>query len=380
METAGGLTLLAATAIALVWANLPGQTYEGLWHASPPADFAGFHAAITDFIAGRPLRFWINDGLMTIFFLVVGIEIRHEMRYGALSDARIATLPIVSAVAGVLVPALIYLLLNTQPSLRSGWAVPTATDIAFAIGILSLVGKGLPPALRLLLLTLAIIDDVIAILIIATAYSRSIALSGLVVAACAIVAIGLMHKLKVRRAPVYILPGVLLWYGMLRSGIHPTLAGVVLGIMAPATAASNHLLRRLHPWVAYLIMPLFALANAGVSLRGLSFGSGPALTVEAGIILGLVLGKPIGITLAATLAVRTGLCQLPEGVQWRHLVLLGALGGIGFTMSIFIANLAFPEPGLLTSAKGAVLVASTIAALVGLAAGKCIPGMRTAER
>jgi Na+:H+ antiporter, NhaA family len=169
---------------------------------------------------------------------------------------------------------------------------------------------------------------------------------------------------------------VLIWYGMLRSGIHPTLAGVVLGMMAPATAASNHLLRRLHPWVAYAIMPLFAFANAGVSLKQLSLSAGAALTVTSGIVLGLVLGKPLGIVLAAAAAVRSGICTLPEGVGWRHLVLLGCLGGIGFTMSIFIANLAFPDPALLATAKTAVLLASTVAAITGLVLGRCLPGMR----
>jgi NhaA family Na+:H+ antiporter len=375
VETAGGITLLAATAIALLWANLSGHTYERFWEATLPADSFGLRFALTDFITAQPVRFWINDALMTVFFLVVGLEIRHEMRYGALSDARIATLPIIAALAGVLAPAALYLLLNSNPLTRAGWAVPTATDIAFAVGILSLIGKGIPPALRVLLLTLAIIDDIVAIFIIASAYSQGIRLSGLALAAAGVGAVWGMRRLKIRYAAAYVLPGLLLWFGMMRSGIHPTLAGVILGMLAPATAASNHLLRRLHPWVAYLVMPLFALANAGVELHGLHFASG---TVAAGIILGLVFGKPLGIVLAATLAVRARICELPEGLRCRHLVLLGCLGGIGFTMSIFIANLAFPTPPLLATAKGAVLVASTLAALLGLMAGKCIPGMRSA--
>lgn len=372
VETAGGVTLLVATAIALLWANLSGHTYERFWEATPPADPLGLW-----FITTQPVRFWINDALMTVFFLVVGLEIRHEMRYGALSDARIATLPVIAALAGVLVPATLYLLLNPSPLTRAGWAIPTATDIAFAVGILSLVGKGIPPTLRLLLLTLAIIDDIVAIIIIASAYSKGIQFSGLVLAAGGALAVWLMQRLKIRQPTAYLAPGVLLWFGMLRSGIHPTLAGVILGMMAPATAASNHLLRRLHPWVAYLIMPLFALANAGVELRGLSLHVSASEAIETGVILGLVLGKPLGIVLAATLAVRAGICELPEGLQWRHLILLGCLGGIGFTMSIFIANLAFPGSNLLATAKGAVLIASAAAALLGLIVGKCIPGMRS---
>jgi NhaA family Na+:H+ antiporter len=376
VETAGGVALLVATAAALIWANSPWRSsYEALWHAHLAPDFAGLRA-LTDFVATHPLRFWINDGLMTIFFLVVGLEIRHEMRHGSLSDPRIATLPIVSAIAGVLVPALIYLLLNTGAVSRRGWAVPTATDIAFAVGILALVGKGIPPALRMLLLTLAIIDDIIAIFIIASSYSSGIRLAGLALAGCGALIVWMMQRLRIRRAPAYVLPGVLIWFGMLRSGIHPTLAGVVLGMMAPATAASNHLLRRLHPWVAYAIMPLFALANAGVSLKELSLSAGAPLTVASGIVLGLVLGKPLGIVLTAAVAVRSGICALPEGVRWRHLILLGCLGGIGFTMSIFIANLAFPDPALLATAKTAVLLASAVAAIAALVLGRCVPGMR----
>jgi Na+:H+ antiporter, NhaA family len=380
VETAGSTVLLLAAAIGLLWANLSGHTYEALWQASLPADFAGLRFALTDFIATRPLRFWINDCLMSAFFLVVGLELRHEMRYGALSDARIATLPILAALAGVLVPALIFLLLNADPVLRRGWPVPTATDIAFAVGILSRIGKGIPSALRPLLLTLAIVDDVIAIFIIATAYSRGIELGGLALAGVGVLAVWLIQLLKVRHASAYLLPAVLLWFGMLRAGVHPTLAGVVLGMMAPATAASNHLLRKLHPWVAYAIMPLFALANAGVSVQGFSFSTGALVTLESGIVLGLVLGKPLGIVLATTLAVRSGICDLPAGIRWRHLVLLGCLGGIGFTMSIFIANLAFPQPELLRAAKCAVVMASTTAALVSFTVGRWIRDTRGAAQ
>jgi Na+:H+ antiporter, NhaA family len=375
VETAGGMVLLVATAAALIWANSPWHSsYEALRHAKLAPDFPTLRA-LTD-LAAQPLTFWINDGLMTIFFLVVGLEIRHELRHGSLSDPRIATLPIVSAIAGVLMPALIYLAVNTDAVSRRGWAVPAATDIAFAVGILSLVGKGIPPVLRMLLLTLAIIDDIVAIIIIASAYSSGIRLAGVAVAVCGALIVWMMRRLRVRHAAAYVLSGVLIWYGMLRSGIHPTLAGVVLGMMAPATAASNHLLRRLHPWAAYAIMPLFALANAGVSLKELSVSAGAPLTVTTGIVLGLVLGKPLGIVLAAAAAVRSGLCTLPDGVRWRHLILLGCLGGIGFTMSIFIANLAFPDPALLATAKLAVLLASTVAAITSLVVGRCVPGMR----
>ncbi|MDB6090309.1 MAG: sodium:proton antiporter [Gammaproteobacteria bacterium] len=377
VETASGVVLLAAAAVALIWANSPwGHSYEALWRTALPLHAAPLPFGLGDLIGNRSLHFWINDGLMTIFFLVVGLEIRREMYEGALSDPRIATLPIVAAIAGVIVPALVYLLVNTDAVARRGWAVPTATDIAFAAGILSLAGKGIPPALRMLLLTLAIIDDIVAILVIAFFYSSGIAVAGLLIAACGAVAALAMQRLGIRRAVAYVLPGAFVWFGMLRAGIHPTLAGVVLGMIAPVTVASRGALSSMHPWVAYAIMPLFALANAGVSLQGLSLGGGLPHTIGAGIVLGLVLGKPTGIVLASVAAVRSGMCALPEGIKWRHLGLLGCLGGIGFTMSIFISNLAFSDPVLLATSKVAVLVASTVAATAGLIVGRFVPGMR----
>jgi NhaA family Na+:H+ antiporter len=373
VETAGGVALLVATAIALIWANSPwGDHYTSLWSATIPRDLAGPGVHLPNFIAARPLHFWIDDGLMTLFFLVVGLEIRHELRHGALSDPRIARLPILAALAGVLMPALIYLLLNTDPVSRRGWAVPTATDIAFAVGILSLLGKGVPPALRMLLLTVAIIDDIVAVFIIASTYSKGIGLPGVALAGAGALLVWIMQRLRIRAAPAYILPGMLVWFGLLRAGIHPALAGVVLGLMAPANAQSNHLQRLLHPWVAYAIMPLFALANAGVSFKALSLEAGLPRTVGLGIIFALVLGKPLGIVAGAAAAVRSGMCTLPVEVRWPHMALLGCLGGIGFTMSIFIANLAFPDPTLLAASKCAVLIASTIAATAGLLAGRYI--------
>jgi NhaA family Na+:H+ antiporter len=292
----------------------------------------------------------------------------------------VATLPVVAALGGVAAPALIYLLCNgTAPTLR-GWAIPTATDIAFALGVLSLL-KGIPPGLRLLLLTLAIVDDVVAILIIASFYSDGLALAGLGVAAAGVALVLLLQRLAVSRAPAYVLPGALVWLGMLRMGIHPTLAGVVLGLLTPATvvfgrpqrpgaqsageAPAIRVAATLHPWVAFGIMPLFALANAGITLHDLSFAGGATRGIALGIIGGLVLGKPLGIVLTTLAAVRSSLCALPEGVRWRHVVLLGCLGGIGFTMSIFIADLAFEGTPLLDAAKFAVLLASALAAAVG---------------
>jgi Na+:H+ antiporter, NhaA family len=371
IEAAGGIALLIATGAALVWANSSWQDhYIAVWAATLPRDFAGLESILPNFITGHPLSFWIDDGLMTVFFLVVGLEIRHEAHHGALSDPRIATLPILSALSGVLVPTLIYLVLNTDPATRRGWAVPTATDIAFAVGILSLLGKGTPPALRMLLLTVAIVDDIVAVFIIASSYSNGIQWAGLALAGGGMLLVWTMQRIGIRSVLAYLVPGALIWLGLERSGVHPSLAGVVLGLMAPATARSTHLQRSLHPWVSYGIMPLFALANAGVSFRAFSLETGAQWTVGSGVVLALVVGKPIGIISGALAAVRAGVCTLPAGVRWRHMALLGCLGGIGFTMSIFIANLAFPDPTLLATAKCAVLLASAVAATVGLILGR----------
>jgi len=394
VEAVSGLVLLAAAAIALACANSPlSHAYESLWQRR--LSFG------VPFLPAYDLRFWVNDGLMTIFFLLVGLEIRREIHDGSLSDPRVATLPIIAAAGGVLVPALSYLLVcilaGSVPPVRRGWAVPTATDIAFALGVLSLIGRA-PPALRMLLLTLAIADDVAAILIIAFCYSGGIVASQFLLIATGVALVLLLQALGVQSALAYVLPGVVVWIGMLRAGVHPTLTGVLLGVMTPVTAVFGRRRRQrstprtgsstaldaprvadppvvrveamLHPYVAFGIMPLFAFANAGVSLKGLELGTGAPLAVGAGIVLGLVLGKPIGIMLAAFAAVRLRIAELPDGVRWRQLLLLGILGGIGFTMSVFIANLAFEDQRLLTAAKFGVLVGSALAATLALTLGR----------
>ena len=381
VEAMSGVVLLAAAAIALAWANSPwAAAYEALWHLT-------LNLGVAEFLPARDLHFWVNDGLMSVFFLVVGLEIRREMHDGSLSDPRVATLPIVAAVGGVVIPALLYLLFNMDREARRGWAIPTATDIAFAVGVLSLIGKAVPPALRMLLLTLAIIDDIAAILVIAFVYSSGIAVGGLLIVAAGVLGVLLLQWLGVQAALAYVLPGAVVWFGMLLAGMHPTLAGVLLGLLTPATSAFGRAQRdaatrratespvvrveaMLHPWVAFGVMPLFALANAGVSLQGVDLRAAAPLAVGAGIVSGLVLGKPIGIVLASIAAVRLRWCALPEGVRWTHMVLIGLLGGIGFTMSIFIANLAFDDPALLAAAKFAVLVASALAATLGLLLGR----------
>jgi Na+:H+ antiporter, NhaA family len=382
VEAVSGVVLLAAAALALGWANSPwAASYEAFWRLK-------LELGLGRVLPAQDLRFWVNDGLMTIFFLVVGLEIRREIGAGALSDLRVATLPMVAALGGVAVPALLYLLINHDPVTRHGWAIATPTDIAFAVGVLSLIGR-VPAALRLLLLTLAIIDDIAAVVVIALYYSASIAPTGLLVVAAGVMLAVAMQRLSIGAPLAYLLPGLLVWWGLLRAGLHPALAGVLLGALTPATAAFGRRMRqpppasgvtplvrveaRLHPWVAFGIMPLFAAANAGVRVQGLDLSASAPLAIGSGIVAGLVLGKPIGIVLAARAAVTLKLCALPEGVRWHHIILLGCLGGIGFTMAIFIAALAFTDPALLAAAKFAVLVASGLAATLGFILGRLSP-------
>ena len=364
VEAASGLTLLSAAAIALMLANSRwAASYFALWDWVPIAGLTAHAQPV-------PLRLWINDGLMSVFFFVVGLEIRREMHNGALCRLKLAALPLLAAVGGVTLPALIYLYFNDSALTRHGWAVPTATDIAFAVGVLALLGPRVPNALRCLLLAIAIIDDIIAVLIIAFFYADGIALLGVGVALAGIVLVLLIQRTGLRKPMDFGVPALVIWYGMLSAHIHPAIAGVVLGLLTPMRDASGSPVERLeaalHPWVAYGIMPIFAFANAGVSLAG---GSTPVSGLTLGVVAGLVLGKPLGILLATRLALSARLCALPDGVEWRGLCVVGLLAGIGFTMAIFIANLAFTDAALLAQAKLAVMGASLLAAGVGLLAG-----------
>ncbi|MBV7486079.1 Na+/H+ antiporter NhaA [Bordetella sp. BOR01] len=412
IEAVSGIVLLAAAAIALIWANSAfSHGYHALWHT--PLSFGlGSHQFV------QPLHFWINDALMTIFFLVIGMEIRREIHEGALSDFKQAALPLAAAVGGVAVPALIYLAFNTEAGRRDGWAVPTATDIAFAVGVLALLGRSIPGNVRIFLLALAIIDDIIAVLIIAFFYSGGLDYSGFLVAGLGILAVLGLQRIGAGSAYAYVIPGAVVWVGLLMTGAHPTLAGVVLGLMTPVVsrrmrerpvdmvsrvagdlagydAAADALpgslaqpLRQLrlaqrevlppvvrvqaalHPWVAYTIMPLFALANAGVSLDGIDLSAGGSQWVMAGVAIALIVGKPAGVIGTSWLMVRLGWCRLPPGVTWGGIALIGLLAGVGFTMSIFIAMLAFAGNGnLLGAAKLGVLLGSLATALLGLAWG-----------
>jgi NhaA family Na+:H+ antiporter len=410
VEAVGGGVLVIAAVAALIWANSPfAHSYHALWHLP-------LSIGLGEFAFSRSLHFWINDALMTVFFLVVGMEIRREIHEGALSTLDQASLPVIAAAGGVIVPALIYLSLNIDPVRAQGWAVPTATDIAFAVGVLALLGRSVPVNVRVFLLALAIIDDVIAVLIIAFFYSGGLQFGGFIVVAFGIlIALG-FQRIGVGSAFPYILPGAVVWIGFLITGAHPVLAGVVLGLMTPVrsirmrehpldvvTRVARELrssdavrtrdahrlevpLRQLrvarremlppvvrvqtalHPWVAYGVMPLFALANAGVSLTSVDLSAG-AQSVMLGVGFALVVGKPVGVVGATWLAIRLRWCRFAPGVSWGGVCLVGLLAGIGFTMSIFIAMLAFTDERLLNAAKLGVLSGSLLAAILGLAWG-----------
>lgn len=373
IETFSGIVLLVAAAAALIGANLI-PSYDAFWRSAAPFAFLGHPLT---------LQFVINDGLMTVFFLVVGMEVRCEISQGSLANAKLASLPLAAALGGVVVPAALYLLVNHAGPASHGWAIPTATDIAFAVGVLGLLGKSIPGSVRALLLALAIIDDIVAVIVIALFYSGGLDFGGLAIVAAGVVLVLIMQRLRIDFAWAYVLPGAIVWGGFLKLGVHPTLAGVLLGLLTPVTvdarraaaqpAAQAPALRvqsALHPWVAYGAMPLFALANAGVTLAGIDLGAGMTRDILLGIVLALCVGKPLGIVFGGWLAVKMGISRLPPQLDGRGLLLIGLLGGIGFTMSIFIATLAFDSAAALASAKTGVLLASTVAGVAGLIFGR----------
>jgi NhaA family Na+:H+ antiporter len=415
IQASSGIVLLAAAVIALLWANGPlSDSYFALWHTP-------IGVRVGDFAFERDLHFWINDGLMVIFFFVVGLEIRRELHAGELSDARRAALPLAAALGGMCLPALIYVGLNAGRPSSSGWGIPMATDIAFAVGVLTLLGPRVAPALRILLLALAVIDDVGAILVIALFYSTGIQAVGLWVVLGGIGAVLVMQWIGVRSPWAYVAPAIVVWAGAYAGGVHPTLAGVLIGLLTPVkawfglerffaevrqglnatrSAREDHellphldamararaevlapvvrLQHALHGWVAYGIMPLFALANAGVPLGSASL-SGDGLAVFAGVTVGLLLGKLLGIFSFSWLSVRLGLAALPTGVSWGGVAVVGLVGGIGFTMALFIADLALPEGAMLETAKLAILCASLAAALLAIAIGRLVLPVRAAS-
>jgi NhaA family Na+:H+ antiporter len=380
LEASGGILLIGCTVAALVWANSPwAGSYVHLWHTKLTFGFAGK-------LLSEPLHFWINDGLMALFFLLVGLEIKREVLIGELSSFRKAALPIAAALGGMLVPAGCYALFNRSGAGVSGWGIPMATDIAFALGVLALLGDRVPASLKVFLAALAIADDIGAVLVIAFFYTEQISWISLGVAGLFFLALIAANRAGARHPLVYAVLGVGLWLAFMQSGIHATVAGVLLAITIPARPIktrkgtdSNLLVRdelpvespmlrfehALMPWNKNIIMPVFALANAGVVL-----GAGAARTladpISIGVICGLVLGKPIGIVLFSWLATRSGIAAMLDGVSWRQIVAVGMLGGIGFTMSLFIANLAFGDTPALETAKVGILVASVVSGVAGV--------------
>lgn len=407
-ETSGGIVLLLCTAAALVWVNSPwAEAYHALWHTRASVGIAGH-------LLDRDLHFWVNDGLMTIFFLVVGLEIKRELLVGELASPKQAALPIMAAFGGVLAPALIFTAMNAGGRGAAGWGVPMATDIAFVIGVMALLGSRVPLGLKVFLTALAIVDDLAAVLVIAFFYTSQISWWGVAGAAVCVFLLAGANRMGVRHPLPYLVLGVVLWLAVLDSGVHATIAGVLLAMTIPSRTQLDapeflrhcrrilaHVESRahqetdvmkdeeqqvavealeaacekvqpplyrledaLHPWVTFVIMPVFALANAGVALSG-SLRDHLSETITLGVAIGLMLGKPLGIGLASWLAVRVKLAVLPAGVTWRHIHGAAWLGGIGFTMSLFIAALAFPDPDLLKMAKFGILAGSLGAGVVG---------------
>ncbi len=369
LESAGGMILVAAAAAALIADNSPlSPLYDAL--LATPARISVGALAID-----KPLLLWINDGLMAVFFLLVGLELKREFLDGELSRPGQVALPAAAAAGGLLVPALIYAALNwSDATALQGWAIPSATDIAFSLGVLALLGARVPLALKVLLTTIAVADDLGAIVIIAVFYTAQLSLASLTVAAAALAALALLNRAGVTRVAAYVLVGLVLWVAVLKSGVHATLAGVALGLAVPPKAKDEeghsplrHLEHALHPWVAFGVLPAFAFANAGVSLAGLPLAS-LAEPVTLGIAAGLFVGKQVGIFGAIWLMVRLGLARLPEGMGWAAAYGVALLCGIGFTMSLFIGTLAFDDAtraaqlrlgvilGSLASAGGGYLV------------------------
>jgi NhaA family Na+:H+ antiporter len=387
----------------LLWANLASGSYETVWRTN-------LSIGIGRWSISEDLRHWISDAAMTLFFFVVGLEIKRELVSGELRDRRVAALPVAAALGGMILPAALYLAINAGSAGSDGWGIPVATDIAFAVGVLALLGRGLPSGLKLFLLTLAIVDDIGAILVIAIFYSSSISLTPLAIAAGGLTLMVVFRRVQVRSGAVYLILGLGVWLAVLESGIHATIAGVALAIITPAAAFQRpkavsfqarrvadetsdepepadvdapqwlhlaalsreavsplaRLERTLHPWTSFVIVPVFALANAGIRLTGLDLGRMGSAKVAAGVAAGLVLGKTAGITLGAATATRMGVARLPDGVGWRHVSGVAALGGIGFTVSLFVASLAFPAGSLLEAAKLGILGGSIVSGLLAV--------------
>jgi Na+:H+ antiporter, NhaA family len=352
-ENAGAKLLLIATLVALVWANSPiADAYDSLWSTSLPWD------RIPD------LHALVNDGLMTIFFLVMGLEIRRELDGGELSDPRAAMLPVIAALGGMIVPALIYAAFNTGAVGSSGWGIPTATDIAFAVAVVAIFGQRVPTGAKVFLLSLAIVDDIGAIVIIAVFYSSDIEIVWIAIATAAALLLAATNRRRPLPALAVWAMGMVMWASLLLSGIHPTIAGVVLAFVMPRSLGARSE-DALHSLSSYVILPLFALANAGVSVALSEMTDAFTSSIGLGVVAGLVIGKPVGITAFSWAAVRLRLGRLPEATTWPTMIALASIAGIGFTVSIFVTDLAFDEPTLINEALLGVLGGSLVAAVLG---------------
>lgn len=368
-ESSVGITLILVTIAALLLKNSPlSDTYNAFLHTPVALQFGALKIA-------KPLLLWINDGLMAVFFLLVGLEVKRELIRGNLSSWNQAALPVIAAIGGMLVPALIYVgFTHQEPASLHGWAIPTATDIAFALGILSLLGNRVPASLKIFLLALAIIDDLGAIVIIALFYTSDLSLISIAVASITLLALFALNRFGVQRRAAYILLGVILWVSVLKSGVHATLAGVALAFMIPLETKGEDqskiplaasLEHDLHPWVSFMILPLFAFVNAGIDLRGLSLNQ-LATPVPMGIMLGLFVGKQLGVFGFSWLAIKTGLARLPTASNWRQFYGVCLMTGIGFTMSLFIDSLAFTDDAIYQYAdKLAIVLGSLLSGVAG---------------
>ncbi|HEX7847179.1 MAG TPA: Na+/H+ antiporter NhaA [Chitinophagaceae bacterium] len=354
-EKTAGFILVAVTIISLLLANSSWQAnYVGFWQKE---------------IAGHSITHWINDGLMAIFFLMIGLELKREIYTGELSGIKKASLPVVAAAGGMLVPGLIFFLFNAGTNTQNGFGIPMATDIAFAIGILSLLGKKSPPSLKIFLTALAVIDDLGAIILIAVFYTTDLSIVNLLISLGVWTLLLILNKLKMHSLLPYLLGGIVMWYFMLQSGVHATIAGVLLAFVIPfgkgsERSASYLLQKQLHKPVAFVILPLFALANTCIPVES-GWYNNLSEPLSQGIMIGLIIGKPVGIILSVLLGVGLGICVLPKDIRWKQIAGAGMLGGIGFTMSIFISMLAFGDTKLIDLSKISILVASTISAIAG---------------
>ena len=410
-EASSSILLIAATVIALIWTNSDvGETYHKFWHTQISFTFGYFHISKT-------LLHWVNDGLMSLFFFTVGLEIKREILVGELATPKKALLPVIAALGGMIVPGLIYAAINIGLPTIHGWGIPVATDIAFALGAVAVFGRRLPVGLRIFLAAFAIADDLGAVVIIAIFYTKEIVWSNLIISLVLIFGLAVANFFWIRQTLIYAILGLAVWFFVLGSGVHPTIAGVIVSFFVPARGRYDtdnflqnvkkitekfeceeqscgysillnqehlyavqalelachdvetplqRLMHALHPWVAFLILPLFAMGNTGLIFRGIVFSEAVSSPVILGIIFGLVVGKPIGILLFSYLSVKTGIASLPQEVRWSHIFGGAMLGGIGFTMSLFLSELSFTDPHIIDYARIAILTGSILSAIFGM--------------